>query len=200
MRNLLFAVRPLAMDLIATLVFVAVSAATHSPIVATLIAVAAGVGQILWLLLRGRKISAMQWMSLALVAVFGGATLLTQNARFMMFKPTIIYVLVGAAMLQRGWMLAYLPPNARGPGPDLAMTRWGYVWAGLMFATAAANIVFALTASFAAWSSFIAIFPLVSKFVLFGVQFASVRAVAVRQRRAARAALAEAPLGAMAGI
>ena len=36
-----------------------------------------------------------QWISLGLVLVFGGATLLTHNARFMMFKPSIVYLLIG---------------------------------------------------------------------------------------------------------
>ena len=61
----------------------------------------------------------MQWMSLGLVIVFGSATLLTHNPRFMMAKPTIIYVLIGAAMMQRGWMLAYMPPAGRDLGDEI---------------------------------------------------------------------------------
>jgi intracellular septation protein A len=44
----------------------------------------------------------MQWASLGLVIVLGGATVLTGDPRFVMIKPTIAYLTVGAAMLQRG--------------------------------------------------------------------------------------------------
>jgi intracellular septation protein A len=192
MKNLLFAIRPLALDLISTLVFVAVGAITHNPLLATVAAVAAGVARVIYLRVRRQRINAMQWMSLGLVMVFGAATLLTQDARFMMAKPTIVYVLVGAAMLERGWMLPYMPPRGRGRVPDSVMIGWGYVWAGLMFLTAALNAVFALTASFAVWSSFIAIFPVVSKLALFAVQFLTIRQRAIRHHRAELAAEATA--------
>ena len=48
-------------------------------------------------------------MSLGLVVVLGGATMLTQNPRFMMVKPTIIHLAVAAVMLRPGWMIRYLP-------------------------------------------------------------------------------------------
>jgi intracellular septation protein A len=189
-KNLLFAIRPLAMDLASTLVFVAVGALTHDPILATAIAVAVGFLQVVYLKLRGHAVSPIQWMSLGLVLVFGGATLFTHNARFMMFKPTIVYVLVGSAMLQRGWMLPYLPPVAREHVGDTVMIAWGYVWAGLMFATALTNVAFALLTSFAVWTAFIAVAPLVSKLLLFAVQYLSIRRRVIR-RRAQAAGLAQ---------
>jgi intracellular septation protein A len=126
-------------------------------------------------------------MSLGLVTVFGSATLLTHNPRFMMAKPTIVYILVGAAMMQRGWMLAYMPPAGRGLADEI-LIRWGYVWAGLMFVTAALNAAFALLASFAVWSAFIAVFPAASKIALFAVQYVSIRHIAIRRHRAQQAA------------
>jgi hypothetical protein len=60
-----------------TLLFVIVSALTHNPMLATALAIAAGVGRIGYVRARRQKISAMQWMSLGLVVVFGAATLLT---------------------------------------------------------------------------------------------------------------------------
>lgn len=186
MKNLLFAIRPLALDLMSTLLFVVISALTHNPMLATGVAIAAGVGRIIWLRLKRQPINAMQWMSLGLVIVFGGATLLTHNPRFMMAKPTVIYLLIGAAMMQRGWLLPYMPPAGRGLADEI-MIRWGYVWAGLMFATAALNAAFALLASFAVWSMFIAVFPVASKIALFAVQYLSIRRIAVRRYRAQQA-------------
>src|SRR3954464_6106172 len=147
MKNLFFAAKPLALDLLSTLLFVALSALTHNVLLATAVAMIAGGGRVVWLWTRGQRVNAMQWMSLGLVMVFGTATLFTHDPRFMMAKPTIVYILVGAAMLERGWMLPSLPPVAREHLDDAVMVGWGYVWAGLMFVTAALNAFFALTAS-----------------------------------------------------
>ena len=199
MKNLLFAAKPLVLDLISTLVFVALSAITHNVILATVVAMAAGGARVVWLRMKGERVNAMQWMSLGLVVVFGAATLFTNDPRFMMGKPTIIYILVGAAMLERGWMLPYLPPAAREHLEASVMIGWGYVWAGLMFVTAALNMFFALATSLAVWSAFIAIFPAASKAALFAVQYLSIRALAIRNARAREAlALAAAPQDLMA--
>jgi intracellular septation protein A len=184
MKNLIFAARPLVLDLMSTLLFVAISALTHNPMLATVVAIAAGVTRVVYLRARKQPINAIQWMSLGLVIVFGSATLLTHNPRFMMAKPTIIYILVGAAMMQRGWMLPYMPPTGRDLG-DAILIRWGYVWAGLMFVTAALNAGFALLASFAVWSAFVAIFPAASKIALFAVQYLSIRHIAIRRAQQA---------------
>ena len=187
MKNLLFAVRPLAMDLISTLVFVGLSAATHNIFLATGVAIAAGAVRVAWLKAKGEPVNALQWMSLGLVLVTGGATFLTGDPRFMMAKPSVVYLLVGASMMQRGWMLPYMPPRARELLDDSVQIRWGYVWAGLMFTTSALNAVFALTTSLAVWSLFVAIFPAASKVALFAVHFLSVRALAIRSARRAKA-------------
>jgi intracellular septation protein len=187
MKNLLFAIRPLAMDLMSTLVFVALSALTNNIFLATGVAVAAGAARIAWQLARREHVNAMQWLSLGLVVVAGAATFWTHNPRFMMAKPSVIYVLVGAAMLERGWMLPYLPPAAREHIHDDVMIRWGYVWAGLMFVTAALNAAVALTASLAVWSIFVAIFPAASKIGLFAIHYLSIRAQAIRNARRSEA-------------
>ena len=184
MKNLIHAARPLLLDLLATLTFVAISAVTHDPMIATGVALAAGIGRVGYSLARGQKVTAMTWMSLGLVLVAGVASLVTHNPRFMMAKATVVYLLVGSAMLQKGWMLPYMPPAGRGRVPDRLMVAWGYVWAGLMLFTALLNAGFALCATFAQWSLFISIFPLVSKLALFAVQFWAIRRVAMAHRRA----------------
>jgi intracellular septation protein len=193
MKNLFFAAKPLALDLISTLLFVALSALTHNILLATAVAMIAGGARVVWLRMRGERVNAMQWMSLGLVVVFGAATLFTHDPRFMMAKPTIIYVLVGAAMLERGWMLPYLPPVSREHLDEAVMVRWGYVWAGLMFLTAALNMVFALATSLAVWSAFVAIFPAASKIALFAVQYLKIRSLSIRNERAKQALAAQAP-------
>ena len=179
MRNLIFAGRALLQDLLPTIAFAILVAMKVDVAVCTAVAIAISLGHIGFFAATRRPIAPLQWASLGLVLVFGAAGILTHDARFLMAKPTLIYVIVGVVMLKRGWMLRYLPPVAQGRGEG-AMITFGYVWAGLMFLTAAANLVFAVWFS-AAWPLFLATFPTASKFALFAVQYLTVRAVAMRQ-------------------
>lgn len=184
MRNFMHAARPLANDLLSSLLFAALVAMNVDRQVATLAAIAFGVGHVaLWLLLR-KPVAPLQWASLALVLTFGAASLVLHDARFLMAKPTLIYLILTVMMLKRGWMLRYLPPAAVGHG-EATMITFGYVWAGLMALTAAANLVIAVRAP-DAWPAFIAVFPMASKVALFAVQFVTVRHRTIRSLRAGR--------------
>jgi len=72
--------------------------------VATAVAIAASVGQIGWLWLRGRKIDAMLWVSLAIVVVFGSATLLLHDETFIKWKPTVLYWLFACVLGAGEWL------------------------------------------------------------------------------------------------
>jgi len=124
-------------------------------------------------------------VSLALVLVFGAASLVLHDIRFLMAKPTLIYLILTVMMLKRGWMLRYMPAVAIGHGEG-PMIVFGYVWAGLMALTGAANLVVAVRFP-DIWPAFLAIFPTTSKMVLFAVQFATVRHLTIRSVRAQRA-------------
>jgi len=66
--------------------------AIQAPILlATAVAIIASVAQIGYLLIRRRKVDAMLWISLAIIVVFGGATIYFQNDTFIKWKPTILY-------------------------------------------------------------------------------------------------------------
>ena len=80
-------------------------------------------------------------------------------------------------------MNRYLPPVAIEIVPDIAVI-FGYVWAGLMFFSAALNLVVALNFSVVTWSASMSIYAIVSKAVLFLIQYATMRTVGVRRRRA----------------
>src|SRR5581483_12000699 len=73
--------------------------------VATAVAIAATVVQVTWLKLRGRRVDLMLWASLAIIVVFGGATLLLQDETFIKWKPTVLYWLFGAVLA--GGMLGF---------------------------------------------------------------------------------------------
>ncbi len=182
MKNLVYAGRALVGDLLATLLFAALVACKIDVVAATSASIALGVGQIAFMKITGRGVSRLQWAGLGLVLVFGTASMLAHDPRFLMAKPTVVYAIIGVVMLQRGWMLRYLPPAADGHGAK-AMIAFGYVWATLMFATGVANLVFAIALP-ALWPAFLAIFPTVSKIGLFAIQFVTVRRLAIREARA----------------
>lgn len=58
---------------------------------ATVVTIAVTLLQVVSLLARGRRVEPMLWISLAIVAVFGGATIWFQNETFIKWKPTILY-------------------------------------------------------------------------------------------------------------
>jgi intracellular septation protein len=171
-------------DLASSLIFAGLYAVTHNVYLATGVALAIGVGQIGWGIARRSPIDAMQWMSIGLVVVLGVASLLTHDPRFVMVKPTLIYIVVGSAMLQRGWMTRYMPLEVVTWAPK-APEAFGYIWAGLMFATAAMNLALAAHGNTALWTAWLAVFPLASKLGLFGVQYLITRAMVGRRMRAA---------------
>lgn len=184
MRQLLYAVVPLIFDSLGVIVFAVLMAANVDLIVATAAGAAAAIAVVCWELVRHRPVAAVQWLSLGLVVVSAGATLARHDPRFVMAKPTIVYALVGAAMMRRGWMNRYVPPEQLAGVEDL-MTRFGYIWAALMFVTGFANLVVALVFT-AWWPTFLAVFPLASKLVLFALQFVLIRTIGnLRLRRMA---------------
>lgn len=67
--------------------------------VATAVAIAATVAQILWMRFRHGKVDTMLWVSFAIIAVFGGATLLLHDETFIKWKPTVLYWLFSAILL-----------------------------------------------------------------------------------------------------
>ncbi len=185
MRNLLEAGRMLLLDMAATLFFLALYLLTHNVALSVVLGMALGTGQIGWQLARGKPIDTMQWMSLFLVLGAGTVTLITNDPRFVMIKPTVIYLIAGIVMLKRGWMNRYLPPIAIELVPDIAVI-FGYIWSGLMFFSAALNLIVALNFSVVTWSATMSIWGIVSKAVLFLIGYAIMRTVAVARRRRQR--------------
>jgi intracellular septation protein len=67
--------------------------------VATGVAIAATVAQIAYLRWSTGKVEPMQWLSLGVIVLFGGATLLAHNDTFIKWKPTVLYWLMAGALL-----------------------------------------------------------------------------------------------------
>src|SRR5215831_8803255 len=79
----------MAVDLLSAVLFLVLFLTTGNIFLAVGLGVAAGIGQAIWMVSRRQSIDPMQWMALALVVVLGGATLVTHNPTFVVFKPTI---------------------------------------------------------------------------------------------------------------
>jgi intracellular septation protein A len=197
MKNLFHAGKFLALDMASTIFFLVLYLVTKNIPLSVALGMGLGVAQIAWQVWFRKPIDTMQGMSLFLVIASGAATLLTHDPRFVMVKPSAIYVVVGVVMLRRGWMNRYLPKAAIEIVPDLAVV-FGYVWSGLMFASAILNFVVARSMSVVAWAAFMSAYGMVSKLALFGFQYATMRAIGVRRHRARLAAVGEGPLAATA--
>lgn len=67
--------------------------------VATGVAMAATVAQIIWVAAKYKKVEPMQWASLGLIIVFGGLTIGLQDKTFIQWKPTILYWLFAVGLI-----------------------------------------------------------------------------------------------------
>jgi len=86
-------------DLFPVLLFFGAYTLSHNIYLATSVAIVISLIQVAYLLLCRRKVDVMQWVSLVLIVVFGGATLLLHNKQFIMWKPTVLYWLMAIALL-----------------------------------------------------------------------------------------------------
>jgi intracellular septation protein A len=184
MRTLLYAIGPMLFDSLGVIVFAALLGLGAGIVAATIAGTAVAIAVVGYELVRGHKVAALQWISLASVLFTAAATLFTGDPRFVMAKPTIVYLIVGSVMLRRGWLNRYIPPEQLAIVGDV-MDRFGMIWAALMFASAGLNLVVALFFT-GWWPLFIGIFPLASKFGLFAIHIAVVHFITqARLRRRA---------------
>lgn len=183
--------RKLIADFLSTIVFLIVWAATDNVLLATAVAVAAAIVNVVHARLAGRKLDLMSWASLTLVLVLGGATFLTHDPRYVLIKPSIAHFAIGAIMLKRGWMSRYMPPAVLDHAPELPVIA-GYAWAILMFALGAGTIATAMTGDIRLWTLYVSVVAVGAKIVAFGVQLLVFRMVVGRRlaHEAAAGALA----------
>ena len=92
--------------------------------VATGVAIAATIAQIAWVLVRGKKVTGMQWTSLVIIVVFGGATLLLRDETFIKWKPTALYWLAGVVFLGALAFKQNLVKGVMGEGIELPEPVW----------------------------------------------------------------------------
>jgi intracellular septation protein A len=177
----------LLLDMASTIFFLVLYLITKNIPLSIVLGMLLGIGQIGWQYYRQKPIDTMQWLSLFLVVTSGTAALITNDPRFVMVKPSIIYLIVAIVMLKPGWMNRYLPAVAIEFVPDVAVT-FGYVWSGLMFFSAILNLVLALEFSPLVWGTTMSIYGIASKALLFFLQYGTMRSIGFRRARARMAA------------
>nr|WP_315845177.1 septation protein A [uncultured Achromobacter sp.] len=140
--------------------------------IATGVAMAAAVGQIVWLKVTGRPTEPMHWINLTVILVFGGATIWLHSDVFIKWKPTVLYWLFGGALLfARLLMGRNLIRNLMGKQiqlPDAAWDKLNLIWAGFFLVAGALNLYVAFSGHFteSQWVSFKA-FGLMGLMVVF---------------------------------
>lgn len=134
-------------------------AAGQAPILlATIVAIAATFAQTAWLMLRGRKVDTMLWVSLAIIVLFGGATLFFRDENFIKWKPTVLYWLFGltlaasSLLLRRNLIRKLLEEQIKLP--DNVWRQLNAAWIAFFLLMGVANLVVAFNFSTDAWVNF----------------------------------------------
>lgn len=126
--------------------------------IATGVVILATAAQIGWVWFHHRKVDSMLWVSMALVTLFGGATLILHDETFIKWKPTILYWLFAATLLGsarffgRNLIRAMLEQQVQLP--PLLWSRLNLAWAGFFTVMGAANLYVAFSFSTATWVNF----------------------------------------------
>lgn len=126
--------------------------------VATGVAIVATFVQIGWVWFRHRKVDTMLWVSLVIVTLFGGATLLLQDETFIKWKPTVLYWLFAAVLaggvlfMKKNLMKSLLSEQMQLP--DEAWNTMNLSWIGFFIFMGFANLAVAFNFSTDTWVNF----------------------------------------------
>ena len=126
--------------------------------VATAVAIGATFAQIAWVWMRHRRVDNMLWVSLAVITVFGGATLLLKDDTFIRWKPTVLYWLfgvvlaVGAFVFKKNLVRSMMEKQVSLPEP--VWTRLLVSWVAFFAVMGVLNLYVAYNYSLDAWVNF----------------------------------------------
>ncbi len=125
---------------------------------ATAVAIVATLAQIGWLRWRTGRVEPMQWVSLVVIVLFGGATLLAHDDTFIKWKPTILYWLMGGALVlgqliwKRNLLKTLMGDKVRLPEP--AWRGMLFSWTGFFAFMGALNLWVAYSFDTDTWVNF----------------------------------------------
>ena len=128
--------------------------------VATGVAMAATFAQIGWVWFKHRKVDTMLWVSLAIITVFGGMTLIFHDETFIKWKPTVLYwcfalALAGSAVLLKKNLIRVLLAE-QFELPEAVWGQLNWSWVGFFTFMGFANlaVAFAFNLSTDDWVTF----------------------------------------------
>lgn len=127
-------------------------------LLATVVVILATAAQILWLAARGRKIEPMLWISLALVVALGGATIYFHSESFIKWKPTVLYWVMGSALLvgqvvfDKNGLKSLMGPQMTLPDPVWRIVN--LAWVGFFVVMGVLNLWVAFNFSTDMWVNF----------------------------------------------
>ncbi|NUZ08216.1 septation protein A [Piscinibacter koreensis] len=132
---------------------------TEAPVLlATLVVVMVTLLQVLWRVARRKAVGGMLWATLVLVVVLGGATVWFHNPTFIMWKPSVLYWVMGAALwisqslFGKNLLRAALGGQLELPQPVWQRLNW--VWIAFFVAIGVLNLYVAYNFSTSTWATF----------------------------------------------
>jgi intracellular septation protein len=127
-------------------------------LLATLVVIIATLAQVAVLLVRGKKIDLMLWVSLGLVVVLGGATVWFHNENFIKWKPTLLYWVMAGAFAVGQWVfnknLLRVLLGQQLQLPDFVWRRLSLAWVVFFALMGLLNLWVAYQFSTDAWVNF----------------------------------------------
>lgn len=143
---------------LATLLGLTVDLKLAPILLATLVVMLATVAQIIWVRLRHGKVDRILWISLVLVMIMGGLTLIFQNEAFIKWKPTLLYWVFAASMAFAAWVLKKNPVKAmlgeQLTLPEPVWNRLSLSWIAFFLGMGALNLFVAFNFSTDTWVNF----------------------------------------------
>jgi len=126
--------------------------------IATGAAIAAALLQVGWLLARGRKVDLMMWISLGIIVVAGGATLLLHDERFIKWKPTLLYGFMAGGLATAQFVFRKNPMKrlmgSQIALPDAVWLKLTFGWMGFFILMAVLNLIVAFNFPTDVWVNF----------------------------------------------
>lgn len=126
--------------------------------VATAIAIAGSVLQLIYARIVLKRIEPMLWVSAGMVTVLGGLTLILRNPTFVMWKPTGLYwlmsltLLISASVFKRNLVSSMMGKQVELP--DAVWSRLNWAWVVFFACMGALNLAVAYNFSEATWVNF----------------------------------------------
>ena len=145
-------------DLFPVILFFAAFKISADIYIATAVAIVATFMQIGWVWYRHRKVDNMLWVSLVIIVVFGGATLLLHNETFIKWKPTVLYWIFAATLLiaefgfRKNLIRSMLAKQMSLP--DIIWRKLLQSWVGFFVFMGALNLYVAFNFSTDTWVDF----------------------------------------------